>query len=119
MLKFKVTDRELAREPFVFWVDYCKLEGLLKDLRPIAYSKGRLGWRYDVYKIRDVYIATGYHRPRARCIPFPEQLRKKYVEEFAGLWERGKVPCIQVLGLAAELEEFAIAYNRVKRDGTK
>ena len=41
-------------------VGYCGAQTLLKYQSPIAYTSGVYGWNFDVYKIGDVVICTGY-----------------------------------------------------------
>lgn len=41
-------------------VRYCKMFNLLRDNKPFAYYSNAYGWRFDLYKINDIYISTGY-----------------------------------------------------------
>ena len=80
MLKFKVTDKQLAGAAFVFTAGYCELQELLRCEEPLAYASGRMGWRYDLYRIANVFITTGYDRPRGCGIPFPAEIKEEYTE---------------------------------------
>ena len=42
-------------------VPYCDLQKTLSDMDRVAYYSSRLyGWRFDVYRIGNVYLTTGY-----------------------------------------------------------
>lgn len=74
----KVTDKDLKEEPFVFTAGYCELQELLQYEDKIAYARGLNGWRYDLYKIQNVYITTGYSRPRGCKMRIPPELKEEY-----------------------------------------
>ncbi len=78
-MKFKTTSRELKNDVpinYLFKTEYCALQKLFYCEQPIAYSCGAYGWNYDVYKIDDVYITTGYRSMVGKYIP--NELVKKY-----------------------------------------
>lgn len=62
-MKFKTSAKELKNgvpEKYLRRAGYCDLQALLNYEEPIAYSSGRYGWNFDVYKIGGHYITTGY-----------------------------------------------------------
>lgn len=62
---------------------YCKLQYLLKDHSPIAYTCGVYGWNFDVYEVYGVTICTGSRGMAGpRCEGVAEYERKA-----AALWE--------------------------------
>lgn len=68
-MKLKITNKELKNNE-VYSVGYCGLQDLLSYESPIAYNKGVYGWNYDVYKINNVYICTGYRNLQGIRIPY-------------------------------------------------
>lgn len=78
-MKFKTTSRELKNNVstnYLFKTGYCALQELFYCEQPIAYSRGTYGWNYDVYKIDNVYITTGYRSMVGNSIPY--SLAEKY-----------------------------------------
>lgn len=78
-MKFKTTNRELKNKVasrYLFKTGYCNLQHLLHFTSPIAYASGVYGWNYDVYKIDDVYITTGYRSMVGQPIDY--KLIEKY-----------------------------------------
>lgn len=78
-MKFKTTSRELKNNVptnYLFKTGYCSLQKLFYCEQPIAYSCGTYGWNYDVYKVDDVYITTGYRSMVGKYIPY--ELINKY-----------------------------------------
>ena len=78
-MKFKTTSRELKNSVptnYLFKAGYCALQELFYYEQPIAYNCGVYGWNYDVYKIYDVYITTGYRSMVGKYIP--NELVEKY-----------------------------------------
>lgn len=78
-MKFKTTSRELKNSvptSYLFKIGYCALQELFYCEQPIAYCSGTYGWNYDVYKIDNVYITTGYRSMVGKYIP--SELVKKY-----------------------------------------
>lgn len=78
-MKFKTTSRELRNSVpanYLFKTGYCALQELFYCEQPIAYSCGKYGWNYDVYKIDNVYITTGYRSMVGKYIP--NKLINKY-----------------------------------------
>lgn len=78
-MKFKTTSKELKDSVptnYLFKTEYRALQELFYCKQPIAYSCGTYGWNYDVYKIDDVYITTGYRSMVGKSIPI--ELIEKY-----------------------------------------
>lgn len=70
-MKLKISDVELRKQahnnPKCFSLSYCEAQNLLKFFEPIYYNSGyKLGWRYDVYLIGDMYISVGLSLPMAK-----------------------------------------------------
>ena len=87
---FRAYDNDLKEEFFVFTSDYCELQDLLQYEEPIASAySDRNGWRYYVYKIQNVYITTGYARPRGCGLAIPPELREEYTIKLKESKERG------------------------------
>lgn len=65
-MKFKATKKEIrANYHYIVGVSYCKLQTLLENKNPIAYSSNAYGWACDYYSIENskgqsVLISTGY-----------------------------------------------------------
>ena len=107
---FKVTDKDLKEEPFVFWAGYCELEELLQHEDPIAYSRGVNGWRYDVYKIQNVYITTGYSRPRGcELTRLPNTIKQEYTEKLKKSRTDTATYYLALLELAQTLRDYALS----------
>lgn len=105
----KVTDKNLKEEPFVFTAGYCELQELLQYEDRIAYTRGLNGWRYDLYKIQNVYITTGYQRPRGCGVPIPPEIKKEYTIKLQESKERGDGEYLQTLfEFAQKLRNYAI-----------
>lgn len=107
-MKLKVTDKELSQERYVFTSGYCELQKLLDYEEPIAYSRGINGWRYDVYKIGDVYITTGYASPRGCKMRFPKELKEESETKLAQARQRNMEEyTIELYRLSDKLREYA------------
>lgn len=81
-MKFKTTSKELKDNVptnYLFKTRYCALQELFYCEQPIAYSSGTYGWNYDVYKIDNVYITTGYRSMVGKYIP--NELVEKYKDK--------------------------------------
>jgi len=108
-MKMKVTDKELSQEIYVFTSGYCELQDLLKYESPIAYACGINGWRYDVYKVENVYITTGYSSPRGCTMRFPKELKKEFEIKLAQARKKSREEYEKELSkLADKLREHAI-----------
>ena len=59
-----------------FRTGYCSLYHLLRFQERIGYTAGTYGWNYDVYKIDDVIITTGYRGMVGDSIP--SEIIRKY-----------------------------------------
>jgi hypothetical protein len=60
-MKLQATKQTFKGER-VLWVGYCKLQYLLMQNKPFAYSSGVYGWACDYYDLGDgFYISTGYN----------------------------------------------------------
>ena len=115
-MKIKVTDTYLKKEEYVIVSGYCELAKLLKYESPIAYTCGKFGWRYDVYKIGDVYITTGYGRPRGCGIDMPSDIKEEYEEKIADVWRDNKEAYAGVLDeLRAKLKNYVSSKKREKK----
>lgn len=107
-MKLKITDRELSRERYVFISGYCDLEYLLKYESPIAYACGIYGWRYDVYKVNNVYITTGYSSPRGCNMRFPNELKEEFETKLAQAREKSREEYEKELAkLSDKLREYS------------
>ena len=107
-MKLKITDRELARERYVFISGYCDLQYLLKYESPIAYACGINGWRYDIYKIDNVYITTGYSSPRGCKMRFPKELKEEFETKLAQARKKSREEYEKELAnLSDKLREYA------------
>ena len=63
------------------YAGYCEIQELTRYMKPIAYSRNANGWKYDVYKIQNVYICTGYGSPKGcKCKRLESAIWKKYVD---------------------------------------
>lgn len=66
-MKFKATKKEIRNNyNYIVGVSYCKLQTLLENQNPIAYSEGVYGWACDYYlldnsKGQRVLVSTGYN----------------------------------------------------------
>ena len=82
---------------------YCKLDNLLKNHEPTAYTCDVYGWTFDVYEVYGVTICTGYHgmpgtrlqgvneyEQKARAAETPEQV-ERLLQDFCKL-NGGNVP---------------------------
>lgn len=81
-MKFKTTSKELRNKvasKYLFKCGYCDLQHLLHFTSPIAYASGVYGWNYDVYKIDDIYITTGYRSMVGQSIDY--EVTRKYEEQ--------------------------------------
>ena len=76
---------------------YCKLQYLLRNHEPTAYTCGVYGWNFDVYEVYGVTICTGYrgmpgtrlqgvkeYEQMARAAETPEQV-ERLLQEFCKL----------------------------------
>lgn len=45
---------------------YCELQYLLRDVSPVAYTRGVYGWNFDVYEVHGLTICTGYRNMPGR-----------------------------------------------------
>ena len=82
-MKTKITLKELRimkGNNNLYFVDYCKLQNLLKCVEPNYFYSNNYGWRFDIYLINGFIIATGYERPRITGV---KQLKE--VEKFENL----------------------------------
>lgn len=72
MAKFKTTTKSI-REGYdrkhIIVFGYCEAQNLLQALEPTDYTCGIYGWNYDVYRIYDVCICTGYRGMPAGIAP--------------------------------------------------
>lgn len=62
-MKFKTTKKELINgipSNYLFSCGFCSMQNLLYYENPIAYTCGVYGWNFDVFKIDNYYITTGY-----------------------------------------------------------
>lgn len=60
-MKFKTTRNELTATGLpIVKIPYCCCQTLLKFQEPIAFNAGLYGWNYDVYKINNTLVVTGY-----------------------------------------------------------
>lgn len=108
-MKLKVTDKELSQERYVFTSGYCDLQDLLKYESPIAYACGINGWRYDVYKVENVYITTGYSSPRGCKMHFPEELKEEFESKLVQARKKSREEYEKELAnLSDKLREYAI-----------
>lgn len=107
-MKLKTTDKELSKQKFVFISGYCELQYLLKYESPIAYASGTNGWRYDVYKVDNVYITTGYSSPRGCKMRFPNELKEEFETKLAQAREKSREEYEKELSkLSDKLREYA------------
>jgi hypothetical protein len=66
-MKFKATKKQIKQNySYIVGVSYCKLQTLLENQNPIAYSEGVYGWACDYYLIENskgqrVLVSTGYN----------------------------------------------------------
>lgn len=66
-MKFKATKKEIRNNyNYIVGVSYCKLQSLLENQNPIAYSSGVYGWSCDYYLLQNskgqkVLVSTGYN----------------------------------------------------------
>ncbi len=112
-MKLKVTDKELARERYVFISGYCDLQYLLKYESPIAYASGVNGWRYDVFKLDNVYVTTGYASPRGCNMRLPKELKEEFEIKLSQAQKKGREEYVKELAnLANKLREYAKNWNK-------
>lgn len=62
-----------------FRTGYCSLYHLLRFQERVGYTAGTYGWNYDVYKIDDVIITTGYRGMVGEVIPV--EIVRKYEKQ--------------------------------------
>ena len=94
--------RRMSNGENLYFVGYCKLQTLLKNIEPEYYYSNAYGWRFDVYVVNGLIITTGYEMPR---IGFIKELKE--VEKFEKLayknslnaknWEQAKNENIKLL----------------------
>ena len=58
-MKIKASKKEF-KGLNVLSVGYCKLQYLLSNKQPFAYSSGVYGWACDYYDLGNIIISTGY-----------------------------------------------------------
>lgn len=79
-MKFKTTRKEINQNyNRVICVGYCKMDYLLTNHNPIAYTSGAGGWYCDIYDINGIAISTGY-QPFGNIHPDYNTI-KKYEDE--------------------------------------
>lgn len=91
-MKFKVSKKSF-KDQRVYRIGYCKLQWLLCNADPIAYSSGIYGWSCDYYQFGDIYISTGYS-------PIGKKVDDKIVKHFDEL--------------ARKTHQYTTAYDFVK-----
>ena len=72
--------RKMSNGENLYFIGYCKLQSLLKNVEPEYYYSNVYGWRFDVYLVNGLIITTGYEIPR---IGFIKELKE--VEKFENL----------------------------------
>ena len=76
-MKYKTTKKAVKNGcSNVKYAGYCKLQNLLKNHEPTAYTCDIYGWDFDIYEVYGVTICTGYSgMPGARlqCVKEYEQ----------------------------------------------
>lgn len=76
----KVTRNEINKGSMVA-LGYCQCQTILNRFGyeyKIGYNKGICGWNYDLYRIGNVDIVTGYNVPYAQYSN--KELKKKLIE---------------------------------------
>jgi hypothetical protein len=81
-MKLKASKKDFKGQK-VLRVSYCKLQFLLKDKSPIAYSSGIYGWACDYYDMGQFYISMGYN-PIGKSIDYNivkgyEETARRYI----------------------------------------
>lgn len=61
---------------YKFAVGYCGMQNLLRYQDRLGYTHGVYGWNFDVYKIDDCVISTGYRGMVGKSINY--DLLRKY-----------------------------------------
>ena len=56
--------RKMNNGENLYFAGYCKLQSLLKNVKPEYYYSNVYGWRFDVYIVNGLIITTGYESPR-------------------------------------------------------
>lgn len=88
MAKFKTTTKSI-REGYdrkhIIVFGYYEAQNLLQALEPTDYTRGIYGWNYDVYRIYDVCICTGYRGMPAGIAP-DYDITKEYEKKAATIW---------------------------------
>lgn len=105
-MKFKTSAKELKNgvpEKYLRRAGYCDLQALLNYEEPVAYSSGRYGWNFDVYKIGNYYITTGYRGMVGERAKNTEEYEKR-AEEI--LYKSGKEYDDKKRMISALLAEF-------------
>lgn len=105
-MKFKTSAKELKEgvpERYLRRAGYCDLQALLNYEEPIAYSYGRYGWNFDVYKIGSYYITTGYRGMVGERANNTEEYERKAQEI---LYKSGKDYDGKKAQISALLDEF-------------
>ncbi len=60
-MKTRITSKALRESSKkIVSINYCGAQFLLSNHTPFAYNAGVYGWNYDVYKVGQTYIVTGY-----------------------------------------------------------
>ena len=97
-MKYKTTTKAVKNGCInVKYAGYCKLQHLLKNHEPNAYTCGIYGWNFDVYEVYGVTICTGYsgmpgtrlqgvkeYEQKARVAETPERV-EQLLKEFCKL----------------------------------
>ena len=60
-MKARITSKALRNSgKKIVSIGYCGAQWLLSNHEPVAYNAGVYGWNYDVYRVGQTYIVTGY-----------------------------------------------------------
>lgn len=54
----------------------CYLNSLFRNIERLGYNCGIYGWNYDIFKIKDYYIVTGYRYPEIKQYLSYEKLKE-------------------------------------------
>lgn len=72
--------RKMSNGENLYFIRYCKLQSLLKNVEPEYYYSNSYGWRFNVYLVNGLIITTGYESPRIAGVK-----ELKEVENFENL----------------------------------
>ena len=84
-MSYLTTKKEIVRNTAkknLIKAGYCELQYLLKDYTPLLYTRGYLGWNFNVYILHGKTICTGYRGMPGRLA----KNAKEYDEKAMKIW---------------------------------